>query len=152
MKPAGTFLTVWIAVLGVTLFPGAAFGATLTSTNPAADATNVIITTDIIAYFDTTSVSVNDFYVTTGSGYDLETVNGSWAQSGSQFTFSPSSPLTHTATYTAHISYNSGYGLADHSWSFTTQASSSTAGWPLWRAIGGTFPKFAREIGSMECW
>ena len=98
---------------------------TVASTNPANNATDVAINSTITATFSETmnagTIGSNTFSLMTGS----TTVSGAVSYSGSTATFTPSSGLAYSTTYTATITNGvrdvAGNAMAsNYSWSFTT--------------------------------
>ena len=107
---------------------------TVTSTDPTNSATNVAISKVITAAFSepvqSTSVSTSTFILKAGS----TTITGTVGLNGNTASFTPSSKLTASTTYTATIKGGTagvkdtaGNAMtSDFSWSFTTAAAGST--------------------------
>ncbi|MGE5247202.1 MAG: Ig-like domain-containing protein, partial [Verrucomicrobiota bacterium] len=127
---------------------------TVTSTNPANNANNVAVNSDITATF---SENILPASVTTAS-FTVSGVTGTVSVSGATATFTPSSPLAYATNYTATITtavtdLAGNHLAANRTWAFTTGAApdstpptvSSTApvnnatGVPLSSQVSATF-------------
>ncbi|MBC7659175.1 MAG: DUF3494 domain-containing protein [Chitinophagaceae bacterium] len=105
-------------------------------TSPGNGSTNVAINSKISAIFGEamlpSSISADSFTVTSADGSRVEgTVSFAADDAARSFTFSPSTPLSVSATYTARLTTEvkaiSGAGFsAAHEWRFTTGTSSDT--------------------------
>ncbi len=111
----------------------------ITSTLPALGATEILVSTALVVNFsesiEPASVSSATFFVSDGmtSIDGMVTLSGSDTQDNVSVTFTPSSPLTPSAVYTATINQSvmdvAGNTLKeDYQWSFTVQESYSLAG------------------------
>lgn len=98
---------------------------TVSSTNPSAGATGIVVGTVVTASFSRTlnaaTVNSGTFTLTGPAG----AVAGTASSSGATATFDPSGPLAYATTYTARLTTGifstDGIALAaDHVWSFTT--------------------------------
>ncbi|MBE7445851.1 MAG: Ig-like domain-containing protein [Planctomycetia bacterium] len=98
---------------------------TVTSTNPANNATKININSSITATFsesmDATTITTNTFILNNGS----TNIDGTVSYSGTTATFTPSSPLVVSTTYTAMITTGvtdeAGNTItSDYTWGFTT--------------------------------
>ena len=117
-KGIRNYLAVLVAI--AILFPMTALAASVVSTDPGNNASGVAVNTTITANMSSASDSVNDFVLSTGTGYAYTTVAGSWAQNGASAVFTPANPLNSGTTYTAAVFFGVGYDTNSYSWSFTT--------------------------------
>ncbi|GAJ01582.1 unnamed protein product, partial [marine sediment metagenome] len=107
---------------------------TVSSTNPANNATDVDVNTTITATFseamDASTITTDSFLVNDGTINIAGTVT-TVTQSGTVATFSPTTALDYSTTYTATITTGAkdlaGNALeADYTWSFTTASTPTT--------------------------
>jgi len=105
---------------------------TITSTTPEANATNVAINSAVSVTFSK-EMNASSVDTSTGSLKDSagNAIAGSVASSSNTFTFTPSSDLSYSSTYTATLTTAmkdiNGNALAnDYSWSFTTGTAPDT--------------------------
>ena len=111
---------------------------TVSSTTPANNATDVVTSTTITATFsqamDSSTITADTFLVNDGTINIAGTVT-TVTQSGTVATFSPTTALDYSTTYTAIITTGAkdlaGNALeADYTWSFTTESQTPTDGEP----------------------
>ncbi len=118
---------------------------TVSSTNPANDATDVDVNTTITATFseamDSSTITTDSFLVNDGT-INIAGTGTTVTQSGTVATFSPTTALDYSTTYTATITTGAkdlaGNALeADYVWSFTTESETPIDGEPPSDGGGG---------------
>ena len=114
-----------VLVAAAILFPVTASAASVVSTDPGSNASGVAVSTAVTAHMSSASDAVSDFVLSTGTGYDYQTIAGSWAQNGADAVFTPASPLDYSTTYSAEVFFGVGYDANSYSWSFTTSGGAS---------------------------
>ncbi len=161
MRPAcrnvAVFLVAAILAAGCSGGGGAGSGdttpPTVSATNPLDGAVDVATSVAITATFSEamtgTSLSASTFAVMQGT----TPVAGSVSHGSSTATFTPSSPLLHSTTYTATITTGAkdaaGNPIASsYSWSFST--SPQPSGWSAQAIIGAARDDFSTDIYGVD--